>query len=101
MVNRFRVSLVVVFVAIAVIASACAGDASTEPEATASPESPESPESAVSTEAEYIDSVEAISADMGALIEETFDSVFADAEGRSFESLLPEFSGASGHGYLG
>ncbi len=84
MVNRFRMSLVAVLVAIAVIASACSDDSST------------AAEGATGTEAAYIDSVEAISTEMGTTIEDAFDSAFENSEGRSFEQLLPGYSVALG-----
>jgi hypothetical protein len=91
MARQLRGKPVVVLIALALIATACSGNGSTDAVAV---ESTETTEDAEATVAAYVASIEAISADTEELIREAFDSAFAETEGQSFDSLLPEYSGA-------
>jgi hypothetical protein len=77
-----------VLITLAVIASSCASESTDMVAADV--------ETQKTAETTYAESLKSISAEMDSIIEEAFESVFAQAEGLAFEALLPALSAALG-----
>ena len=93
MVDRFRgKGTVALLIALAFIAGACGNDTSDGVQA----DEGAAPVDADAAEADFFEAIERISMETEGFVDEAFDSVFADSEGRAFESLLPDYAVALG-----